>query len=367
MDVFLEAERLAGFRGRAAGTDAERRAAEHLAARLRRLGRDAAVEPIRARPAVVLPHLVHALLGIVGSVLSVHVPIAGAALVLLAALSAFGELSSSFFLARLLTGTRASQNIVSLEDGGKPGRLILVAHYDAARGGGLFEGRFARWPAVSFWSLLVIVACTIPRLFGVDASWLTAIQFVPTVVLIATVPLLVDAGLANVGEGDNRNASGVATVLRLAERYGNSLEHFDLDVVLTGSGTPQPFGMRRWLRRHRYDLDPQATAVVCVDTVGAGTAHYATTEGLLFPPRYHPSLVSLAEDTETATPYKSRELSDAYAARSAGLPAIRVSARPDRGDPPEASNTDALARSYDFLCEMIERIDAEIGPRLTRA
>ena len=364
VDLLLELERLRGFPGRAAGTDAERRAAKHLAARLEQLGRGARLEPVRVRPAFALTHLMHAGAGLVGSVLSVYVPIAGLALVLVAAISAFGDLTASFFLARLATPIRATQNVVSAEDEGKPGRLILVARYDAGRSGTLFGDRLRRWPTVFCGSLVVIAICAAARVIGLDATWLTVIQFVPTVVLIAAFPLLGEVALAEPGPGENRNASGAATVLGLAERYGGRLEHFDLTVLLTGAGHPTPLGMRGWIGRRRRELDPETTAVVCVEAAAFGTPHYATREGTVLPTRFHPTLTAICDELESATPYVSHELSDAYVARSAGLPAIRVSALGARDRAPESVDADALARTFDFLAALVERIDEEIGPRL---
>src|SRR5258705_9118068 len=121
--------------------------------------------------------------------------------------------------------------------------LWLGAHCDAPRGGMLLEPRLRLWPVVFFWSLAVIAACALLRVFGLEATWLTIIQFIPTVVLIAACPLFVDVALSHPREGLNDNASGVATVLRLAERYGGRLEHFDLMVVFTGGGAPLPLGV----------------------------------------------------------------------------------------------------------------------------
>jgi hypothetical protein len=311
-----------------------------------------------------LTHLVHAVAGIVGSVLAVYVPVAGFALVALATVSAFGDLTGTFHLTRLVTGARASQNVVSDEDTGKPGLLVLVAHYDAPRGGMLLEPRLRAWPVVFFWSLAVIAACALLRVFGLEATWLTIIQFIPTVVLIAACPLFVDVALSHPREGLNDNASGVATVLGLAARYGGTLEHFDLMVVFTGGSAHFALGMRDWLRGHRAELEPEATAFISVDAVGAGTPHYATKEGPVFASRLHPTLLQLCADDEAGAPFASRELSDAYAARAAGLPAIRISAQTDKGAGADQIDADALARSYEYLSGLIERIDREIGPRL---
>src|SRR5688500_541858 len=90
--------------GRWPGTDAERHAARHLQGRLEALGRTAEVEPTSVHPNYPVTHALHALIGIVGSVLSVYTPVLGAALVLFATVSAFGDLSGSFYIVRRLTG-----------------------------------------------------------------------------------------------------------------------------------------------------------------------------------------------------------------------------------------------------------------------
>jgi len=375
VDSKREIENLVGYHGRGPGTDAERRAARHLAGRLKELGREAQVEPIRVAPNYPLTHAIHAVLGTAGSVLSVYEPVAGVALAFVALLSALGDLTGTFFLVRRLTGLRASQNVFSPEGGDKPGVLVLVAHYDAAKTGLAFS---RRPPALFgpmglfFWSLAIVFLGTVLRLVGIEALALTIVQFIPTVVLIASVALLLDIALSDVVPGANDNASGVATVLRLAERYGGRLEHFDVWVVLTGAEEGFALGMRAWLKRHREELEPETTAFVCVDMAGYGTPKYAKKEGLVFPSNYHPALIELADEAG-AKPYVSRLVTDSYPARAAGFPAIRISSLDARNsiphyhrptDTPDRIDPDALARTYEFCCEFVESIDAEIGPRL---
>ena len=360
-----DVDRLVGFTSRAGGTDAERRAARYLAARLEELGRDAHIEPIRVWPAFAPALLLIAIAGVTGSVLTVSAHLAGFLVVLLAAITAFGELSGSFFLARLPFGSRASQNVSSHENTDKPGRILLVAAYDAPRDAALFREQLRRWPTVFFWSLMVILACATVRLVGIGPSWLTVIQFIPTVVLIAAIPLFAEAAIADVSAGANWNASGVATVLDLAARHGGRLEHFDLSVLLVGAGHPLPLGMRAWLRRHRDDLDAETTAVVCIESAGYGTPHYATKEGLVFPARLHPALNAIAADIEGARPFIARSATAAYAARGARLPAIRISGLGVREYAPDTVDEEALARTLDFTSELLERIDEQIGDQLT--
>src|ERR671911_2679920 len=148
VDPMKEIEDLVAFEGRWPGTDAERRAAGHLEQRLQALGRDADTEPTSVSPNYPVTHAIHALLGIVGSVLSVYQPVVGLAIVLFATVSAFGDLTGTVYLVRRLTGRRASQNVTSAERGDKPGIVILSAHYDAARTGLVFSRRAVERRAV---------------------------------------------------------------------------------------------------------------------------------------------------------------------------------------------------------------------------
>jgi hypothetical protein len=225
MDTFAEAEALVdGFGARAPGSDSERRAARHLAGRLRTLGREAELEPFRAWPAWQLAYAIHAGLAIVGSGLSVDFPILGATLVLAAMLLTLLDVSGTLVTTRRLLGRRASQNVISWGDRYAPGTLLLVAHYDSGRGGLVRRDAWRRrLTAVGpltpfFWSLVFVLVCCLVRLAGVDETWLTVVQFVPTVVLILAFPLLLDMAMSPFQQGENDNASGVALALRLAER-----------------------------------------------------------------------------------------------------------------------------------------------------
>ena len=387
IDAMREIEDLVEFEGRGPGTDAERRAARHLEDRLSELGREAEIEPTSVHPNYALTHAIHALLAIVGSVLSVYQPVVGAGLVLLAAVSAFGDLSGAFFLVRRLTGRRASQNVTSREDGDKPAVLILSAHYDAARSGMVFGRKALERRATIgklirrglgpfepfFWSMVVVLVCTLLRLLGIDPFPLTVVQFVFTVVLIASVPLLIDVALSDVVPGANDNASGVATVLRLAERYGERLEHFDVWVVFPGAEEALLLGMREWMRAHKRELDPEQTVFLNVDIAGNGTVRWIEKEGFVTAMKYHPTLIELCEQIGDGRGMVSRNGTDALMARTAGFPAITITARNaldyapnwhQHTDTPGRIDPEALDRTYDFCCALIERLDESIGPEL---
>jgi hypothetical protein len=398
-----EIEALVGHRGRGPGTDAERRAARQLEKRLREIGRDADIEPFDVWPRWPLAHLIHALAAIAGSLVATSSAVAGVAVLGAVAVLTFGDLTGLFQLTRRLTGRRASQNVVSREDGDRPGTIVLVAHYDAARSGAVFNdrsmrrrawiGRVLRRPIGPFepffWAIVVALACAVLRLLGVESDAVTAVQFAATVVLIVSVPLLADIGLSEIVPGANDNASGVATALRLADRYGDSLEHFDLWVVLSGSEEAFARGARAFVKRHRHELGRRDTVFLCIDKVGAGSVRYARREGLLFARRYHPMLVGLcdqiaAEDAEDASEsgdeprydarsIVSRSITDAVPARGRGYAAVSISCLGERGyaphyhqptDVPENLEPEALDRAFGFCSELIELLDDEIGPEL---
>jgi hypothetical protein len=116
--------------------------------------------------------------------------------------------------------------------------------------------------------------------------------------------------------------------------------------------------------------------------VGAGTVRYTRREGLVIGVRSHLQLVELcddiAEDDEDAGAFGARALvsrsaSDTYAARLRGYPALTITCRNALGytpehhrptDTPGRIDDDALERTDGFCSELIQRIDAHLGPEL---
>jgi hypothetical protein len=175
----------------------------------------------------------------------------------------------------------------------------------------------------------------------------------------------------------------VATVLRLAERYGGDLDHFDVWVLFTGAGEGMQLGMRAWLRAWKKRLDPARTAFLCVDQVGAGTVRFARREGFVIAFPQHPAILELCqqiaeEDADgdgryAARAYTSRTATDAGVARTAGFPAVSVSCLNALDYAPNhhrATDTidnldpESLERAYGFCSELVELIDEQIGPDL---
>jgi hypothetical protein len=424
VNVREEIEALAEFGGRGPGTDAERRAAGHLAERLHDMGRETDTESIDVWPNWPVTYALLLTLAIVGSVVSVTIPVLGALLVLFAVVLTFLDATGIAPLLRRLLGRRSSQNVLSREeDEDKPGDLFLVAHYDTGRGGLAFNRTIQeRRAAVAqrikrpigplqpvFVVMVALLVCVILRVPGMDFKVLTVIQFVLTVLLILALPFVLDTALARPVPGANDNASGVATVLALTERFGGKLEHFNLNVLFTGSQEALGLGMRAFLKQRKDDVDTARTVFLNIDEVGRGTVRFTTREGLLLPIKSHEQLVDLCEEiVEDATPDDDddedenaveaaqtidddddddgdenpamrsmiqRTPSDGYAARAAGLPAITVTCKGrldytpghhQLTDDVERIDDEALQRAYDFSSELIERLDKTIGPDLDR-
>ncbi len=224
--------RLCSFEGRLAGTDAERRAANDLAAGLRDRGRRVEIEPTYVQPQWALAQALHCLLALAGSLVALNLPVVGFAIVLVTAVSMYLDLNGRFYLLRRIFFRRASQNVVSRgRRRDAAGTLVLCANYDTGRGGSAY-GR--GWSAVTnrlgalvpapfsparlvFWSIAVLLPLIGLRMAELDANWISILQLPPTLVLVLAIFLLVDIHLSAPVPGANVNASGVATAVSIAD------------------------------------------------------------------------------------------------------------------------------------------------------
>jgi hypothetical protein len=362
-DLLDELDALLDLGRRAPGNDAERPAALHLRDRLKALGRDAAVEPVDAFPGWPLAYAALAAASVAAGVLAVYVPIAGAALALAAALLTFVDAGLGMPTARRPLGRRASQNVVSWGGGDKPGALILVAHVDAPRGGFARSDRVARrWPArvgglqLLFWAQLAVLACALLRLAGLEGTPLSIVQFIPMLLLIVAVALLIDIALSPTRGGENDNASGCAVVLRLAQSM-RPLEYFNLHVLFSGARHAGAAGTKAFVKRRAPGRE--RTVFLNVDRVGSGQVRYT---------RSHAQLIALCdqivEDGFPAARLGARDSGDAAAAGARGYPGITVTCR-ERADYASGRVEErSLEAATAFCAELIERIDAQLGPSL---
>ena len=213
IDAFAEAEALVDeFGARPPGSDAERRAAQHLARRLEELGQGGSSRGVLGVAAV-------------GDRLCDQRGRRGRR-----------------WRARGVRGRARHRHRPARPDPHLPRRRRHHAdHAAAARAAGVAERRLVRRAgacrARSSWSPTTTAVPPVPgrsgpcssrwwscsraaspRVGGMSGVALTVVQFLATVVLIVYVALMLDIALSPTSQGESDNASGVGVVLRLAER-----------------------------------------------------------------------------------------------------------------------------------------------------
>ncbi len=280
-------------------------------------------------------------------------------------------------------------------------RLILVAHYDAARSGYVFgerglpsgrrlseRGRLLLGPfRLVFWGgLAPLLPILGARMAGFDAAWLAVLQLVPTVLLIVAAFLLIDIALSEIVPGAYDNASGVAAVLSAAERAAGraAREPRRLGGADRRRGVAWARACAPSLRAHRKQLDPERTFFVNVDSVSYGTVHYEVSEGAVVSlphgRRAGRALRGAGRQPVTASP-PATPLTRCSTTRSP--PRIRRHARDhdpglaDGGcpapwyhtheDTPERVDAAALTRATEFVVALARLLDRDAGRRIAPA
>lgn len=392
--------RLVSFENRWAGTDEERRAAEDLAKQLNTAGFRAEVQPTYVHPDFSAIHAAHVAIAIAGSIVGAYVPVAGFVTVLLVAVSLYGDLNTRWYLLRRLFFRRASQNVVARGTRrDAPERVILTAHYDAARTGAIYDRKrlkrgaklqrrlpFALGPyRILFWGVFPpLLAALGLRMAGIEGIGVSLAHALPTILLIIALPFLLDISLSDVVPGANDNASGVATVISLAEILEEEPpRNVDVWVVLPGAEECLMEGMRSFVRQNRRKLDKAGTWFINVDTVGNGVIHFQTHEGFAVSYDFDKRLVELCDaiataDREDGNRFAVQPLAhafgtDALPPRLAGFRSISILGADEDGAPPPGYHTkgdtldridpEVLDRAHDFVLELVRRIDRDAGRR----
>jgi hypothetical protein len=373
-------ERLVSFSPRAPGAEGDGPTIDHLAAELRRAGRDATIERIRVRPSFHIALALLAAVAVVGGVVSVSSPPLGVVILLLASVAIYADLSGRFSPVRFLTSPRDTGNVSSrgrLPDARH--RVVLTAHHDAAQGGLLFARRAGRRRRPSrltklagridlvFWFTIAALTAALVRLLtGWDTNTMSAIQFIPAVALIVLAALLLDTALAKVVPGASDNASGVAAVLDVAERLERRpTQNIDVWVVFTGAEEGFALGMRAWLKEHAEELHKERTYFVNVDTVGNGRMHHVTGEGYALLYRHDRRLVVACERLGSKS-HVWRIGTDGVVPAMRGYPSITLCALENGRIPNFHRPSDTVANidpgsvegAADFVENLVRRVDA---------
>jgi hypothetical protein len=205
----------------------------------------------------------------------------GRRLLALAALISFDADQSGRcqWLRHVVPGGEGANVVARVPAAGRRARtLVLVAHHDAAQTGlmwrhpwltGIQFSRdvvppFAGGPELG----LALVALGFRRLGAVQLA--LALYGALDVARSPTVP------------GASDNATGVAAVLELVERFAREpLDGTEVVALIPGCEESGMGGMAAWIRRQ--SLDPSRTLVLGLDTLGAGEPVVLAAEG---PPRW---------------------------------------------------------------------------------
>ena len=386
-------EWLCSLGNRRAGTDVERRAASGLADRLRALGLAAEIESTYVHPQWPAVQMLHCVLAIAGSLLATVEPAAGFALVFVAAISLYLDLTGRAYLLRRLFFRRASQNVIAPPLGEEPAdRLIICAGYDAPLTGAAYNpGSVAGfelvrrlWPArtspqaVIFWSIALLLPPLGARMATFDPTWISVLQLPTTMILIAAAFLLGEIALSPASPGANDNASGVAAALQAAERLqAAGSANLEVHTLLVGGNQTTRQGARSFIRSHRKELPRERTWFLDISSAGSGDPRYVELEVPALAQPANPILLelceALAEGDERRGSLKLGPTSTASLAGGFGYPAIALTARdgdrliPERhgspNDRPELVSDDAVASIAALAADLAGLLDRDVGRR----
>lgn len=346
---------LCDFAGRGPCTDAERRAALWLHDDLRARGHEAWVETVWVRPQWAWSLTLHATLGVVASLLAGAVPVAGLALAGLTLASYALELAGLGGGLLLLFHRRATQLVVVEPPDADAVALWISAPTDAPRRGLVLRDGWRRAgarlrPAPLAWVALALAAVTaaaVARVAGVEATWLGAVQLVPTLVLLLAAAAGFDIALSEPSPGAGE-AAGVAVAMALHDELREDPPPgLSPGLVLAGAGDLRALGLRTWLRDQRPD--PARTVLLDVGPCGGGEPAWSAR---------HPQLVGAFGPV-------GRRLRGRRLGRLpvVGLRAVDSHGVPPRAhtehDTPQAADEAAAEAVYREALEALERLELQ--------
>jgi hypothetical protein len=368
---------------RGSTTEGERRGALYCAEQMDRIGLKPTTETFLSARSIFQPHLLGGLLMLLAFILH---PLGGsvtAALALVISLIVLAsELLELGFLPnpyRWLLPKGKSQNVHAvIPPAGEHHRdLLLVGHIDTQRTPLIFRTAawveaYKRFTTIVF---VLFVAQNVLYLLGLIFTWhwvwYASIPTALSAVLLAAICLQAD--LTPFTAGANDNASAVGIVLALAEQLTTKpLQHTRVFAVCTGCEEVQHYGMIDFLRRHRTEMVQPAAFIF--ELVGCAGPGWLTQEGIVVPFQSDARLRSLAENLSQEHPELgaypvsinggNTEMADCV---QAGIPAITLfGLKPDGeapywhqiGDTFDKIDLEVMARTWEFTCRMIEKIDA---------
>jgi hypothetical protein len=272
---------------RGSATPGEKRSAEWVAQRLAELGAaDVRVEPFRYQRSWAYGAVPPALAGMLAARVG---GLRGAALAAAAAVTYELDFTGrSQWLRELLPMHDAHSVTARIPAAGEKRRtVVLVAHHDAAHTGWIWNPKISesghartdRTGKTPPFEAPAIAAAGLVAAGSLLGSRLA--KTAGAAIFAGGAVAAVQCALSPVVPAASDNATGVAAVLALAERFvAEPLEGTELVLVIPGCEESGMGGMRAWMKNARASLDADSTLVLCLDTLGAGEPIVITREGL---------------------------------------------------------------------------------------
>jgi Peptidase family M28 len=382
---------LAGMQ-RPSASEGERVAADSIAKHLRELGCETEVEQESAHGGYWWPiGLANAVAAVaaVGALRSKRPRTAvGAAVAAgIAAAGLWDDLGQGRRWIRRLLPRRPTYNVVAQAgDPAAGATIVVVAHHDAAHSGLVFHPSLGRIGPALAPKHHERATQTAPIMFAV---WLGPVMIAAGAA--AGVGRLVRAGLAlslgsiavmadiasrSVVPGANDNLTAVGAVIALAQRlHDEPLTGARVLLVSTGSEESFSEGMSGFLSRHRDELDPSQTELLCLECLGGARLIVVEGEGMLrmrdYPAEMCDALVEAADHAGVPIERGAKTVAatDALVALRAGYPVVTLASMEDTklplnyhwpNDVPENLRWPTLERAIE-VCEQFVRERAAAG------
>jgi hypothetical protein len=325
-----DVQQLASFDRRTTGPG-ERRSTEWIAGRLAELGAsDVAVTEFRSQSSWAPVNAAYALAGLAMS--AVPGDLGGLLAAALAVSYEFEVSGRNQWMRRLLPARRGASVSarVAATDAARS-TLVLVAHHDAAHNGMVWHPRTVALDRM--WSKRTgdTMPTHAPVLAAIAAQALPvrSLRVAARFVLAVAAAAMFQSARSYTTPGANDNATGVASVLDLADRLQqHRFAEMDVLLVFPGGEEAGNTGMWAWVHGAGRRLDPASTLVVNLDSLGSGGyLVVARREGLTG--RLDAADVQLATDVAAAAGIELREVAfpnvcDTSMARHRGMHAVSL-------------------------------------------
>ena len=262
----------------------EREAAGWIARRLAAVGCEVSLEeePAYGRYASTIAGL--GVAGATASALCIAGRRPAALLISLAGLAAVVDEAQNGprLLRRALHRRRTTVNVVArLAEPDAKRTLVVLAHHDAHPTGRIYDQSLLIAAHRHVPGLLARIRTSLPQWwFGCSGAVLTVHAALTgrrrpaaagLVLNLAGAAAMAEVARAPVTPGANDNLSGVAGLVRLAELLRNDPPPPDTRVLLVSCGAEEALqeGVRAFIARHGHELDPAATRVLNLETIGS--------------------------------------------------------------------------------------------------